>query len=186
MSDEVNTEVEAPEEQQPQTEPTVDEKIAAAIAAQTESFKAEINGLNRRNTELEKELENEKIAHMSEKEREKHEAEQLRIENEQLKAHAQEIQRKALITNGLASDGLDPSVMSLMREPKDESELEGWKAQLNKLIEPEVQKRVNERLAGTPKPKGGETNEPVNYAGKSGAEMSQAEFNAYLAATLQE
>ena len=182
MSDVTEPEVE-PKEEQPQ-EPTIDEKIAAAKAELEERFKSEISGLNRRNSELEKELENEKIAKMNEKEREKHEAEQLRQENERLKADAQAIQRKALITNGLASDGFDPSVMSLMREPKDETELEGWKAHLKKLIEPEIAKRVNERLTAAPKPKGTSENPDVDFKGKKGQEMSKEEFDAYLVATL--
>jgi len=183
MSDEVKPEVEAEVTEQPQ-ELTVDEKIASAIAEQNERVKAEMSGLNRRNSELEKELENEKIANMTDKEREKHEIAQLREENEQYKTRQADIERKALITEGLASNSIDPSAMELMREPKDSDGVQGWVSNFNARVESEVAKRVNERLAGAPVPKSSGNQAQVNYEGKKGEDMTPEEFEAYLADTV--
>lgn len=185
MSDVATPEVETVETEQPQ-ELTIDEKIEAAIAAQNERVKAEMSGLNRRNSELEKELEDAKIANMTEKEREKHEIAQLKQENEQYKTRQADIERKALITEGLASNSIDPSAMELMREPKDSDSILGWVANFNARVESEVAKRVNERLAGAPTPKSGVKTPSADYQGKRGQDMSKEEFDAYLADTLKE
>ena len=182
----VDTPVEETAEATPeQTEQTfmTKEDVEKIIQSATDRVRTEYS---RKLKETEAEAEELKKQAMSEKERIAYEKEAAEKRAAELQARFDEMERKALITEGLAQNSIDPKAMGLMRQPKDATELESWVTEFNAHVESEVTRRVNERLAGTPKPKGGETNEPVNYAGKRGADMTPQEFEAYLAATLQE
>jgi len=187
MSDEQAATVETEETQATpeQTEPTfmTKEDVEKIIQSATDRVRTEyVQKLKA----TEAEAEDLKKQAMSEKERVLYEKEAAEQKAADLQSRFDTMERKALITEGLASNNIDPSAMGLMREPKDGDELTGWVANFNARVESEVQKRVNERLAGTPQPKSGNQEVSVNYQGKKGEDMSKEEFYAYLADTLQE
>lgn len=190
MSDEQAATVETPvvetvEAKPEQTEQTfmTKEDVEKIIQSATDRVRTEYS---QKLKATEAEAEELKKQAMSEKERIAYEKEAAENRAAELQTRFDAMERKALITEGLASNNIDPLAMGLMREPTDEAGVNSWVANFNARVESEVTKRVNERLAGTPPPKSGEQTKSVNYEGKKGEDMTPEEFNAYLVDTIQE
>ena len=192
MSDEANVSVEPIEGQESQESGDIDfETRLQAMETELAERKKTEAGLHRAISEsqnekelLRQEVEDQKKAAMTDSQRRDYELEQKDEKIAQLETHQKEVERKAIITNGLATHKLDPSVMGLMREPQTEQEMESWAAMFEAIINPAINTGVNERLAGTPQPKSGNQEVSVNYQGKRGEDMSKEEFYAYLADTI--
>ena len=190
MSDEQAATVETPvvetvEAKPEQTEQTfmTKEDVEKIIQSATDRVRTEYS---QKLKATEAEAEELKKQAMSEKERIAYEKEAAENRAAEFQTRFDAMERKALITEGLASNNIDPLAMGLMREPTDEAGVNSWVANFNARVESEVTKRVNERLAGTPPPKSGEQTKSVNYEGKKGEDMTPEEFNAYLVDTIQE
>jgi len=162
-------------------EVSVDDKIQAAITAAEERFKADVAGLNRRNSELEKELESEKVSHLSDKEKLEYEKQLRETDLADREAKLAEAVRVNMITNGLASNKLDISVANLMRTPATAEELQTWVTDFSVMVQTETEKRVNEALTGSaPKsgPTPGNAKPLANF--EDGRNASKEEFENYL------
>jgi len=184
MSDVVTPPVEPvvePKVEEPKEE-NVDNKIKEAMDKYSEQVKSEISGLNRRNTELEKELEAEKTAHMSDKDKLEYEKEQRDKDLAEREERLVEAERKNVITSGLAEKGLDLSVSNLMNKPTNAAELVAWLETFESLVNPEVEKQVNIRLSAGGKPTSGGTPttvKPLNSF-EDAKNASEEDFKAYL------
>lgn len=164
-----------------QSQNDVDSKITAAMAEIEKKFKTEIAGLNRRNTELEKELETEHKSKMTETERLKFEKEAAEKRAADLEAKQQEYQTDQMIMAGLAAKDINATAKSLMVKPGTAEELVAWMTTFTKTIESEVERRVNERLTSAP-PKASDK-KPVGKTLETfedGKSATEAEFLEYL------
>lgn len=165
-------------------EPSIDEKIASAIAEQEKKFKSEINGLNRRNSELEKlaaerekALEAERTAHMSEKEKAQHEIEKQKEEALRYIEEGKKAKWEMMILKGLSDSKLGSEVMQLMTPPTDEESLSKWISTLNSYVKNSADARVNANLlANAPNPKAGD--------GVQQGLMTRAELDAVTSAQI--
>jgi type IV secretory pathway VirB4 component len=175
------------EERGQQTEPKEVMDIDAKLAEIEKRFKAEISGLNRKNTELEKELDKERVAKMSETERLKHEKEAAEKRAADLEARQQEYQVEQMILAGLAGAKINPAVKQLMQRPETDAAINDWVKTFAGIVDAEAEIRVNERLKGKA-PQASTQRGPVkaleNF--KDGQNASEAEFLAYLEKTLGE
>lgn len=119
-------------------------KVKAEIEAQ---FKSEISGLNRRNSELEKKLDEEAKAKMDEKERIEFEKKQAKEETEAAKKEADEYRVK-LIRERLTHEAeLSADFVALLRGESEgdiKTEIEG----LKKLIAREAEKHLESEYGG--------------------------------------
>lgn len=138
----------------------VEELVSKAIEEVKEKFKSEVAGLNRRNSELEKELKKKDLEKLSEKERIQAELDEARKEKERIEREAADIVRgrnvdKALYDAGLAQDFAKRIIGDTDEEIKaDVKTLKKFlEAEINKGIEAEV----NKRLAGKAPQQGGPT-----------------------------
>jgi arsenate reductase-like glutaredoxin family protein len=163
-----------------QTEPTMD--IEARFAEIEKRFKAEISGLNRKNSELVKELDEEKKAKMTE-------AERLQLEKKQAEAKAAELEEKLtafeteqMITAGLAENKIPLAVKALMKKPGTQEELTKWVKAFSTAVESEVERRVTERLTKSKAPQS--SAEPRSFKPlenfEDGKKASDSDFLAYL------
>lgn len=125
----------------------------------TKQFKAEITGLNRRNSELEKKLEEAEKAKMTEKERAEYEKKKLEEEKEQAKREVIEfrLQKERLVE--LYAGGLDDDAGRFITGNTQEEIKESVK-KLNEYIDKRasarVEAEVKKRFDGTGKPGGGD------------------------------
>lgn len=138
------------------------EAFKAEIAKE---FKKEIAGLNRRNSELEKELEETKKKEMSQEE-------VLEFERKKLEAaHAELAETRAglLRSNIAAETGLVPEAISFLTATDEEGirlQSEKLKALIDSASERMTRDEIEKRFKDSPKP----------TAGTAGGEMSQQEF----------
>ena len=190
MADE-DTGAEAEGQQHQDETPDVDSKIAAAIEEAKKSiadqFKSEIAGLNRRNTELEGELESEKKARMSEKERAEYEREQKDKEIAEREQKLAAAERASTIASGIADRKLDPDVRKLMTTPTTAEEFQTWANNYEALQASYIERQVNERLAGrAPESSGNGKRNVALETFDDGRKASEEDFVAYLTKTVQE
>lgn len=187
MADEEKVNEAEPEQEPQSNDVDVDSKIQAAIQEVQKQFKSEISGLNRRNSELEKELESERKAKMSETERYKFEKEAAEKRAADLEARQQEYQTEQMITAGLAAKEINVTVKSLMKRPETAEDLVEWVNIFNKTVESEVERRVNQRLAGKT-PESSPNKEPTKnlQSFADGKAASEDDFLAYLKQTIGE
>jgi len=147
-------------QQEPSKEINVEELVSKAIEDVKEKFKTEISGLNRRNSELEKELRKKDLEKLSEKERIQAELDEARAEKDRIEHEAREIVRGRNVDKALYDAGLSQEFAKRIIGDDEESIKadvkklkEFMSAEINKGIEAEV----NKRLAG----KAPETGGPV-------------------------
>ena len=177
----------APEPEKPEPDPkpepeSVDDKIKAAVTAAIDGVKGEIAGLNRKNTELETELESEKKAHMTDSKRLEYEREQKDTALAEREQRVTELERNNRITDGLATAGLDLSAKELMVIPSTDEDVAAWVARQMTFINAEVEKRVAEALTTGPKPKGSPGPTLVkDFDSKTIGSATEAEAIDYLA-----
>jgi ABC-type phosphate transport system auxiliary subunit len=138
---------------QPKETPDFQAEIEKVKAELTESFKTEIAGLNRKNSELTKELKQKELEGKTEAEQ----VEALRLEKEKLQKEAEELSRSRIVDKELDSAGL-PLDFAKRIIGKDDTEISedisNFKDLLNKTAQSLADKIVNERLGGV-KPEGG-------------------------------
>jgi DNA repair exonuclease SbcCD ATPase subunit len=125
----------------------------------TKQFKAEITGLNRRNSELEKKLEEAEKAKMTEKERAEFDLKQAREAADKARREAQEFQLERTRLEKLFAAGLDADAAPLVGGNTPE-EIEERVKKLNEYIDKRasarVEAEVKKRFDGTGKPGGGD------------------------------
>jgi hypothetical protein len=149
MTTNTATEVQAQPEQGQTTavkpvEVTVDEtqvKIDAAIKAAQETWKSEIAGLNRRNTELEKEKQQLELTKLTEQERAKKELEIAQTEKEKIVAETIQLKKQTAVV----SKGLDPEFAKLINGKTDEEINESLTTVIT-YVEKEVAKRLEQNI----------------------------------------
>ena len=191
MSDPEQREPEPKEQEPEKREPTVKEQIDSAMAV----YKGEIAGLNKRNSELEKELkraakdkEDLAKAHMSDKER--HEFDNQKREEDMARREAvvEEQQREAMINLALSANGVDASAKELMQTPKTPEEADAWTALFQEAVKAGVEKGVNVALAkgnGAPKSGAGSgVTAKLLDSFEDGKNASPEAFQQYLEATI--
>lgn len=147
------------EEQQQSHEPTITElmeKMKSDLQTDFDKkYKAQIAGLDRKNQELSKELESEKMAHMKAEERREYEAkqrEQALAEREAaIKQRDIDFHKMRL----LAKYGLDETFMNRIYGDTPEALEEDIKLLTSSMNDKYVNPEVNKRLASGPKPAGG-------------------------------
>jgi hypothetical protein len=157
-----------PAQGQPQAEPqkkievpAVDEtqaKIDAAIKVAQETWKKEIAGLNRRNTELENEKQQLELTKLTEQERAKKELEIAQTEKDKIIAETIELKKQTAVV----SKGLDPDFAKLINGKTDEEikiSLETVMSHIDKEVNKRTEKAINDRFGGAA-PQGG--NPPKN------------------------
>ena len=140
-----------------QAEKTVDEKIAEAIAEVAQGFKKEVAGLNRRNSELEKELAEERKAKMSEEERIKAEIEEAKKEAEAERSEAAKLRKERLIDKALYDVGLPVEFAKHITGDDEESindSVTSFNSYVDTIVNKKIEEEINKRLAGKP-PEGG-------------------------------
>ena len=160
---------------------SVDSKIQTAIDEVQKQFKSEIAGLNRKNSELEKELETERKTKMTDLERVQFEKEAAEKRAAALEAQQEEYKVDQMIMAGLSAKEINVGVKSLMSRPATADELLNWINNFTTSVESEVERRVNERLKG----KDPGTSEKKGPAKKldsfaDGQTATEAEFLEYL------
>jgi hypothetical protein len=148
----------------------VQAKISEAIAEVSRGLKTQIDGLNRRNSELEKQVRDKELATLSEKERAAKEIELARIERDKILAEAEQLKRDRVAERVVIDKGLSPDFAKFINA-RDE---DGIKAEVDlfvKRIEDEVQTRykseVAKRFAGK---------EPASGATPQGNTLTEADF----------
>lgn len=134
------------------------ERIRAEIKAEFDAkIKAEINGLNRKNSELSKELEKERLSKLSEEERAKKEAEILKSEAENARKESENYKRALIIDKSLNEAGL-PIELANRIIGGTEEEIKNDVKFLKDFISAEIKKgvagEVNQKLSGA-SPQGG-------------------------------
>ncbi len=158
--DAVATAVADPDEGQQQSkEPTITElmeKMKSDLQADFDKkYKSQIAGLDRKNQELAKELESEKLAHMKAEERREYEAKQ---REQQLEERETAIKKRDIDFHKmrlLAKYGLDENFMPRIQGDTPEALEEDIKILKSFMTDKYVNPEVNTRLASGPKPAGG-------------------------------
>ena len=141
-------------EQVPGTEP---EQAIEQAPADTK-YKAEIQGLNRKISELQNEV---KKANMSAEEREA----VARQEKEQLEAETKQLRRTLAIEKGLAEHGLPAEMGDRVKGDTPEEiqeDIKSLRSYLDGLVQTNMQSEINKRFAGN-SPKGGATAPAMDY-----------------------
>ena len=157
------SETKKPEEQTPVEgvnpvkieEVSVQDQIKIAMEEATSTFKSEIAGLNRKNTELQESLKQKNLEGKTEEE--KNEA--LRLENEQIIKSNKQLERERLVNQHLDSAGLPLDFAKRIigeDEANIEIDIKNFASYVDKLAQEKADKIVNERL-GKKDPESGET-----------------------------
>jgi cell division septum initiation protein DivIVA len=155
----INQETPAPDQANQQgPEINVEELVSKAIEDVKLQLKSEISGLNRRNSELEKELKKKDLEKLSEKERIQAELDEAREEKKRIEQEAAEIIRGRNVDKELYDAGLSVEFAKRVIGQTEEEIKADVKA-LKKFIDAEINKgieaEVNRRLSGKPPQAGG-------------------------------
>jgi len=146
----VTPEAGTPEEQET-AQPTIEE-LTAKIKAETEAkTKNEISGLNRRLNEVLKQLDEEKTAKMSQKERDEHELKKTLEDRDRAATEANEYKMELARTKAVAETGLsDKFINRLTGTNADEimQDAKAFKAIFDEEVAKKVADEVNKKLAG--------------------------------------
>jgi hypothetical protein len=140
------------------TPPVVDEiqaKIDAALATHSETWKKEIQGLNKRNSELEKKLQEKDLEKLNVEERSKKELELAQAEKDKVVNETISLKRE----NAVVGKGLDKSFAKLISGKTDE-EIEKDVTSLKSFIDKEISKGMEaerNKLLGGGAPRSGNT-----------------------------
>jgi len=138
---------------------SIQEQIQKAIEASISPLKSEIAGLNRKNTELEKEKRDAEIKKLPEKEQWEAKLKALDERDSQLTAKEQKVAREGIVRRMADKYRLTPKLADRLIG-NDEAEIEADAKYLSDFVAQEVQTKatdtVNEKLSGTP-PVGGKT-----------------------------
>jgi hypothetical protein len=140
--------------------------------------KKELDGLNRKNSELEKEKKALERAKLSEEEKAKAELEDLKSQAEKERAELQQARRERTIEHALVDSGLPIALASRINGNTDEeieADVKGFSEYINAEVEKRVEAVINSRLGGQP---------PKEAATPSGTTMKKSDF-ANLSAAAQ-
>ena len=136
-----------------QTTPTISAEEFEAIKKALDDSKKEISGLNRKNSEYEKAIQQKELEKLSEVEKEKALTEIARKEREAEQQITESLRRERLIDKELVNAGI-PLEFAKRINGKDETEIQKdvkeFKDYIEKLAIERSEKIVNERLAGKP------------------------------------
>lgn len=155
----------------------VEELISKAITEVSEKFKTEISGLNRRNSELEKELKKKELEGLTESERVKAELEEARKEKQRLEEETKNLTRGRLVDSEILNAGL-PIEFAKRIKGEDHESIKADILELKTFLDSEVNKRIeveiNKRLSGKA-PAAGSSNSAVSDRQKLINEYNEAE-----------
>jgi hypothetical protein len=141
---------------QVQAEPQIDDvqaKIDAAIAAQSEVFKKEINGLNRRNSDLEKKLQEKDLEKLNVEERAKKELEMAQTERDKILGETISLKKRNAVVNAGLDESFARRIIGNTQEEID-AEIIEIKAVYEKDIKARLEIERNKFFGGNP-PTGG-------------------------------
>lgn len=144
-------------------ETKVDNSLDAKLAEIEKRWKSEISGLNRRNSELEKALQEKELSALSEKERAAKEIELAKAEKDRILAETEAIKTDRLKEKAIMDKGL-PLDFAQYISAKDESAIAEQAEKLSRYITEEAQRlykaEANKNFGGAA-PVGGETPAPA-------------------------
>jgi len=151
-------EPEAEPDKQTDLDSMVSAAVAKAAAAIEEKYKSNIAGLDRKNTELTKELESEKTAHMNDKEKAEYERKKFQEDLDKRERALSEKQWDIDAADTLSAASLSVELKQLMQRPKDRESMEAWIEAFTSYEAKRDKVLRNEILIGNggPKPKSGE------------------------------
>jgi hypothetical protein len=151
--------VQTTKDQAGQQDLSIQEQIQKAIEASISPLKSEIAGLNRKNTELEKEKRDAEIKKLPEKEQWQAKLDALTQRENDLTAKEQKVAREGIVRRMADKYNLTKKLADRLIG-KDEAEIEADAKYLSDFVAQEVQTKatdtVNEKLSGKP-PVGGKT-----------------------------
>ena len=167
MAEQIDKQVQADptQVQESPKSPVVDDvqaKIDAALATHSETWKKEIQGLNKRNSELEKKLQEKDLEKLNVEERAKKETELAIAERDKVVNETISLKRE----NAVVGKGLDKEFAKLISGKTDE-EIEKDVLSLKGFIDKEIAKGMESernRILGNPNPKSGQVASD-NYQG---------------------
>jgi len=137
------------QEQKPTVEELIQTKIKEAQIEFESKYKAEIAGLNKANSKLQKDLEAKELEKLDEKSRAAKEIESAKAEKEKILRETEEIKKQRIIETAIFDAGL-PKEFAKRINGSDEDEIVKdvkafttyFEAEVNKRIEVEVNKRL--------------------------------------------
>lgn len=136
---------------EPVKEPSIDERVADIEAKLTEKFKADINGLNRKVSEVTKERDELKKKTMTEDEQREAERRELAERAERAEAEKNEILKTQMKKDCLANEGL-PVEFAKFISGEEETDIKNSVDELSKYIKDSANKLkeedINRRLSG--------------------------------------
>ena len=150
------------DESQALTTDAVREMIAEAVNAASETSKKEIAGLNRKNSELEKQLSDERKAKMTEAERATAELEELRTAAERERKEVHKLQRERWIDQALTDAGLSLDFANRITGENQEevqADVKKFAEIFGSKVKETSDKEVNGRLGNTPPQRTGQSPE---------------------------
>jgi hypothetical protein len=155
-----------------QTTPTISSEEFEAIKKALDDSKKEISGLNRKNSEYEKAIQQKELEKLSEVEKEKALTEIARKEREQEQQITESLRRERIIDKTLFDAGI-PLEFAKRINGKDESEIQAdvkeFKSYVEKLATERAEKIINEKLGGKP---------PVTGTAPGTQTITRVEFNS--------
>jgi len=163
----------ASDEEQPKEEPKEEPKQSDDIEAlrkqldeMQERFKKETSGLNRRNSELERKLEEAEKEKMSEQERLEYEKKQWETEREKARQEAEEYRIGLLREKKVHEAGLGPEAVDLLTGKDEESidkQIAYFKTLVDKRVKEQLEQEISQRFPNRQKPKAGGDSGELTY-----------------------
>ena len=149
MSEEkqVQADEQAQEENSNDIEQLLDEKVKAAVAEVENHFKSEIKGLNRRNSELEKEIKARDMALKTDEEKQKALEDEIKNAEKRLK----DIEILRMKDEALSNSGLPPKFANRITGDNEESisnDAKAFSDYINEIAEKKAQDLLNKKLDG--------------------------------------
>jgi len=141
-----------------QSTPNISSEEFEAIKKALEDSKKEISGLNRKNTEYEKAIQQKELEKLSEQDRAKAELELIKQEKLKTEAEIKEISLARVIDTELFNAGITPEFAKRIKGETPEeikADIKLFKEQYDKDVNALVEKKVNEALGGKPPATGG-------------------------------
>lgn len=185
--EQANQEQDTTQDVDTQAQETIEEKIEKALADQQKKWKAEIDGLNRKNNELNKKLKDAELEKLSEEERIKAELEEAREEKKKVEQEASQFRRQLTVEKMVRKYNL-PENFSNRLQGNDESEIEADAQSIAEFLSGEVQRRasedVNKKLSGKP-PQGGKTSDTSGLQAQYDAAKERNDVAAMLSLSQQ-
>jgi hypothetical protein len=171
MSDIDKKDQDQPSQDQSDYQKTLEEIVQEKILEAEEKFKKEIAGLNRRNSDLEKQLQEKELAHLDEVDRKKREAEIASAELEKIQRETNELRRSRFIEKSLIDAGLGLKFANRINgetEEEIQADIERFSSDFNGFAQELHQKEMNKALGGK---------QPEASTGSVKGTMTRAEWN---------